>query len=144
MNRDEIINMPAGREMDVAIAESVFGFDVSRHVWTHTKKDDYGLTNSAYTRRVWLPQDSVPKETIITTYDAVENYSTDIAAAREVMERMQITHRVEIVQLGFPPVRWRVMFFTAYLSEGVEAKAETVQLAICRAALLAMVVEESK
>lgn len=107
MTRDEILAMPAGREMDEMIARKV----INRKI---------GIR--AYDRR--LP-----------------HYSTDIAAAWEVAEKLGsfwIDHTVS--DLGID-----VEFFTSldHSKERLVATADTAPLAICRAALLAVMEDEN-
>jgi hypothetical protein len=93
MTRDEILNMPAGREMDVTI-----GYHVMDLV---------------------APPEIYPE------------YSTDIAAAWEVVEQMQ--KNGYCFDADGNALRRRIRF-----GVGQEiGEAETMPLAICRAALLA-------
>lgn len=66
MTRDEILNMPAGREMDALIAEKVMGFYFNTYGKSFTGKKYPGWHN----------------------LNQLLHYSTDIAAALEVMEKM--------------------------------------------------------
>ncbi len=112
MNRDEILTMPAGREMDALIFERVMELA-------------FGSTGKNTT---------------------APHYSTDIAAAWEVVEKFAHNHRNNLaVEMGFshfglvayPGGEW---FCSLGLNDGVthSAKAETAPLAICRASLIAV------
>jgi hypothetical protein len=94
MTREEILNMPAGREMDALIAEKVIDPD-----WVKLK-------------------------------NLCPHYSTDIAAAWELVEKMKYftLYRGD----GY----WECEYSGQYL-ESIDA--ETAPLAICRAALLAVI-----
>jgi len=102
MTKDEIMNMPAGREMDTLIAKSIFGNVKKSWDWEFT-----------------LP-----------------SYSTDISAAWRVVEKMSDGETPNDVELRTSVRGWRCDFFKGY------ANAETAPLAICRAALLAVMAEE--
>ncbi len=95
MSRDEILAMPAGREINALIAKNVIK-----------------------SRRV-------------------KHYSTDIAAAWEVMEAMRKNGVLSEYdsRFGYRFVFWD---YTKNPQRPFEATAETAPLAICRAALLAM------
>ena len=117
MTRDEILNMEAGREMDALIAEKVMGLRVIRADWEpHNrgiKFDDFG------------------------------NYSQDIAAAWEVVEKLRLTitpnHCYPVVK-----ARWCVDTELKGKNDIWLVGAETAPLAICKAALLAVIVMEAK
>ena len=119
MTRDEILNMEAGREMDTLVAEKVMGFPV--------KIGD--ITGEPYHAQFGY---SMP------------NYSTNIAAAWMVVEKLQNQYpafnlvwvKLQILKPEIALRRaWRANFQGSTLSD---AFADTAPLAICRAALLAM------
>ena len=96
MNQDEILNMPAGIEMDALVATKIMGIDVKHDWhWKHTTK----------------------------------NYSDDMNAAWEVLAKLNLTDFC-IEKVG--------EHYCVNLT--IEsACGETAPLAICRAALLAVV-----
>lgn len=118
MMKDEILNMPAGREIEALIAVEIFGWQ-------------------------WLPWSGNTEQKVLVQYpeqaesmdwwgkdvmDLVPGYSTDIAAAWDVVYKL---HNVAIN-------RHHVFWFCSF--KGNEsAQGETAPLAICRAALLAVV-----
>lgn len=114
MNRDEILNMPAGREMDTLIVEKVMGlkvdyeFDEPHVPSLRDKYDEWG----------YLP-----------------NYSTDILAAWEVVEELKGLKPI----LNYDPQsqKWYMR-----LNGGSYCSADTAPLAICRVALLAVMEDE--
>lgn len=132
MNIDD---MPAGREMDVLVAERVFGFavdhefDMPRVKQLRDKYDEFGV----------LP-----------------NYSTDIGAAWEVVDKIAeiIRSDVYLGALSYPSIEqggighWCVTWGLADADdeEWIEhpsdfpatAGANSASLAICRAALKAI------
>jgi hypothetical protein len=100
MTRDEILNMPAGREIDSLIAVRVIDPE-------------------------W--------EKVLS---ACPKYSTDIAAAWEVVDKMRKSFWV--ASLVADTNLWRVTFYTHTHRKTHEAINESAPLAICRAALLAV------
>jgi hypothetical protein len=124
MTRDEIMNMPDGREMDALIAREIFGMTIDR-----TFKGEWVVNPSYYVgslgesrARGWAPKP----------------YSTDIAAAWAVVEYFAKKYgSVEIDQVekeNLTGQEWCVC-----LRMDVDfALADTAPLAICRAALLAV------
>jgi hypothetical protein len=125
MTRDEILTMEAGRKMDALIAEKVFGY-VRMHypdenTWGERSYDDKFPSCDCFRQ--------VPSR----------DYSTDIAAAWEVVEKFshQATNELARKQ-GFS--HWQL---NSYPDSGwacrigsLSAHADTAPLAICRAALL--------
>ena len=120
MTKDEILNMPAGREIDAEVAVNVMG-------WTHVASKthcgyspDYEGERRAYLWPARLGAKPVP------------HYSTSIDAAWDVVEKDfgQLTlwrsrAKPELVKVDF-----------CVGDEHYEAYAPTAPIAICRAALL--------
>ena len=130
MTRDEILAMEAGRELDALVAEKVMGF--AKVVRDYDKRHNTeGLRSFVYdTAFAWFG-----KET--------PRYSTDIAAAWLVVEHMGPIP----FSLRFQPAdAWRAgggevycyAHWTCWFEGGKEIDADTAALAICRAALLAV------
>jgi hypothetical protein len=115
MTRDEILNMPAGREMDYLVAEMVM-------------KIRPRIASTEY----------IGKEVVGRKYDAVINheiielpfYSTDISAAWEVILEMRENGFGCDMDVGSKG--WGCRFGVG----GEIVTAESMPLAICRAALL--------
>ena len=111
MTRDEILNMPAGREMDALIAENVMGYQ-------------WGYKHAFSTLPTWS------KNGIVVT---LGDYSTDISAAWEVVEKLRGKRVMEI------SITKKSFWCTVYATgRNINEKADTAPLAICRAALLAV------
>jgi hypothetical protein len=115
MTRDEILNMPAGREMDALVAEKVMGWRLHPHK-THW------MTNNNNFRRIgtFLPSD-------------------DISAAWEVVEKMKEKGRLYLIVSDDIGYKAEIL-----LNDPVPmatAQCDTAPLAICRAALLAVMEE---
>ena len=118
MTRDEILAMPAGREMKELIAELVMGWERSV-IWVD------GVRKSALVGPIGIDY-----------YDQFPEWPTDIAAAWEVVEKLIEPHNCDC-DLTTVVQGWRCVFFGDYSST-----AETAPLAICRAALLAVMEAE--
>lgn len=114
MNRDEILDMKPGRELDCLVAEKVMNKRV--HFirpwgWLYAEQDVNRWTN-------------------------VKHYSTDIAAAWEVRQRIHETiggTKISSVCDEFPE-ECQIWDGRSYIS----VRSNTVPEAICRAALLAV------
>jgi hypothetical protein len=122
MTRDEILNMPAGRELDALIAERIFGL---KDGGTHWVNSEGKPTFLKVWDSEWLSEPFYPSE--------------DIDFAWYVVEKMQVhgfNTRVE-VQSQTVCSMW-VKNLNIRGPEPVTARAETAPLAICRAALLAV------
>jgi hypothetical protein len=131
MTRDEILNMPAGRKMNDLIHEKIIGA---------IRKQVDGLRDYWWEGRY---QNGQPY-----WYQDAPSYSADIAAAWEVLEKM----RCDCNGGGEPDyitlVCYKELEPTWYCAKiwahhdgdipEVEVTAETAPLAICRAALLAV------
>jgi len=118
MGRDEILNMPAGREMDALIAEKVMG------LWTGP------LT---------------PLETeVALAHGMIFSYSWDIAGAWQVVEKM-VTNgwrfycaSMDIGTFVDAPIRAAEFQKGDVTGPYVKNKSETIPLAICKSALIAV------
>ena len=110
MDREQIMAIEAGPEMDRAIEESVYGWKP--------------ITSEDHYRADFKP------------------YSTDIAAAWEVVERMRtMNKRLSLLDHGG---EYHANFFTSGEYQLYNnACADTVSLAVCRAALLRFPIPET-
>lgn len=122
MDRNEILNMPAGAEMDMLIAEKIFGWERRRmsgplgHWWAYM--DD--KNHEGRSADVWRP-------------------SEDIAAAWEVVTHFINTTRERPKIDRMAENEWRVQLND--FDESAVAYSSSAPLAICRAALLAVMGE---
>lgn len=136
----KVDDMPAGREMDALIAEKVIRWEVF-----YGEYKGYELLDDE------IAQGYPPEEEVDGVPFEIPNYSTDIAAAWEVVEQMRNTPCKDgdhyCFEL-FATNKWAAVF-KHHLGEMVPeegfkdfeyfmATAETAPLAICRAALKAM------
>lgn len=125
--REQILVEPAGRQMDAWVAEWVMEWKVTDDklfAFSHNTKKGYMLGQHA---------DIAFVETFMP--------SSDIAAAWQVVEKL--TANEWSSQFEFNKFCWWILFFRIdpvlpeEISEGV-GEADTAPLAICRAALLAV------
>lgn len=135
MKRDEILNMPAGRDLDALIAEKVMGWTRETY-WVATLTIATGQREDEERSGLMGPDG-------IRDVDNYPCYSDDIAAAWEVVEKLRYeysitvettrTRRQEILAGFFVPNSYKPT---------ARAVADTAPLAICRAALLAAMEEK--
>jgi hypothetical protein len=123
MTRDEIMNMPTGREMDVVIAEKVFGWQ-----WESFKDYErlYILDGSNSRRYGAMRQDGEMEYT-----SNLPKYSRDMGAAWEVVDQMLFQSNQGVY-----------LRFKNHLAElmGNQLQPSWIMSAfICRAALLAII-----
>jgi hypothetical protein len=112
MREDAILTMPAGREMDALIAEKVMRLKMegSHHYWMN------GAGAVA----------SIPR------------YSTDIAAAWDVVEKLCDETGCDIVKVCKRDSELGRGYWSCIFGQGHESFGNTAPEAICRAALLAV------
>src|SRR5690554_6991892 len=123
MTKDEILNMSAGREMDILIAET---FNLFRS-WRNARRGD------------WF-HDATEQKLLFAG-----RYSTDIADAWKVVEEMgRKGYSFSLISDSTHPdglVIYLAAFRNRYASNGptIEGFGDTPAFAICRAALLAAI-----
>jgi hypothetical protein len=133
MNRDEILNMEAGREMDELIAKAVMGY------YETTVKEEFYEGG----RFVLKELNALTREGLHGGYIyhyQIKGYSTDIAAAWQVVEKLKPSYQFGLWSDDFDGAegfgcRFRLKGTIAYDRDIVWT--ETAPLAICRASLLA-------
>ena len=126
----DVDKLEAGRELDALVAEKVME-------WKRLNlRENKGFAIPEHQRQLWM----IPVSGA-TTFD-IPKWSTDWSAAGEVVDKLDSNWRVLIVQ-DLNGRRWQCVFeppgvgaIDPEVPEGsVFANAETVPLAICRAAL---------
>jgi hypothetical protein len=118
MTRDEILNMPAGKEMDALIAEKVMGWHRHGSSW----HDDAGYC--AYNEQeTWEPHFE-PSRKIEDAWEVVEKLCNETGC-----DVVKVCKRDPELLRG----EWSCNF-----GRGFEAFGDTATLAICRAALMAV------
>jgi len=139
MKTDYIYDMPAGKEMDTLVAEKVMG--LCAHDWKLIPNDDDGVCRICQKCHLefWGLRPPV--------YGAhYGSYSTDISAAWEVVERMNKQYGADIEIISHHPKNDCIAHFwncdpnmsIEHIMDDFVARADTVPLAICRGALLAI------
>ena len=136
--------MKAGRELDALVAEKVMGWR-----WVQVPKDCDGLNEGRCLAPVGLDEKNhqwTPKGKI-SEYSG-PRYSTDIAAAWEVVEKLCLSVCASAPGLGGKPASYWVgfadmsgRFLVADLNNPSVVCEETAPLAICLAALKAVGVD---
>lgn len=138
LTRKEIVKLKAGSEMDRLIAEMVMG-------WTHVSKDHqwnyftnmpcYGWPKEYY----GAPPEADIRPDLEANWHRVPDYSTDIGPAWRIVKKLKESMIVRVESY-----RDHATAGIAYLTSAIEpdflssfATADTVELAICRAALIA-------
>lgn len=111
MNKEQILKMQVGRELDDLVAEKVMGYEIERFSFTY---DGYSEEST-----IWLRAES--------KYNPVP-FSTDISAAWKVVETYP--DGVEILKC---PDGYLCFIIT---DEEFKATGDTAQEAICKASLL--------
>ena len=125
MTKDEILKMPAGREMDALIAKHVMG--TSPRIVKREYSSGFELISQDW------------KEVVDRELAAMRHYSTDIAAAWQVVEKIPGAVSLQRMDSG---ASWRAWYQPTPGSFSAWTQSETAPLAICHAALLAMMEAE--
>lgn len=130
MTRDEIVNMPAGREMDALVAEKVMG--EPKPIYVHPNLHiEYPKESTLGNWRCY----NIYEHGDVCEWNPLP-FSTDIASAWEVVEKLCNKYHVSI-WTDF--THYGTALRTLGIDELVEVTAApTAPLAICRAALLAV------
>jgi len=138
MTKDEIMALEAGRELDVLVAETM-GW-----VWLRFKpshKKDVGFVRKPYPPDSWEAAHKSRAngdEPLSRLWDYnMPHYSTGVAAAWGVVEKLtplKFGFNLAIESPPGPQGDWEALFYNG-ASHNFYAYADTVPLAICRAAL---------
>ena len=138
--------MPAGREMDKAIGQHIFKYWVDHYDKDYAENCYYCLMDGS--GDAVIPGFYGERKSEEEAWNDCPEFSTDIAAAWEVVERMPIPFKLEkcwekAYQIG--PEGWSACWCTdadcegcnenSRCTNGDDAWAETAPLAICRCAL---------
>jgi len=139
MTREQILAMDTGREFDYLVGEKVMNYSIYHYDKDHPDGCYYMLVDENFESVTDEVGWSVgERKTEKEAWKDCPNYSTDIAAAFEVVEKL--TAAGYCFKLKYDP-RIYEQNFTAELKHLLgnviyEAKAETAPHAICLAALL--------
>jgi hypothetical protein len=137
MTRDEILNMPAGSEMDALVAEKVMGWHIvaDKDGWRHWDNVD-GYYSSGILQCDGDNEDEEdfhiihwhPSESILWAWEVVEKF---VSTAERGYAKWQVVIHSDGME------RWIADFKDDPLHT-TNCSAPTAPLAICRAALLAV------
>lgn len=132
MTKEEILALPAGRSLDLLVAEKVMGW--GKWVWSKNGYEGWGPGWNWENKRensphvvYWRPSDDL-------------NYA--FLVVKELTENKANSDFNLSYDCGEPP-QWLSGWY-AYFPGPTDAVAPTPALAICRAALLAVLSTESK
>ena len=120
----EIMKMPAGREMDALIATDVMKWEELKHYDSHLSRDGFMGWMDRETKTVQRPEFWNPSESIEDAWVVVE----------KLRKKYQPLKFYLVVDKKI-----RACITPILLDDEWEAIGETVPLAICRAALLAVI-----
>lgn len=141
MTHDEIDTMPAGREMDALVAEKVFGYTTkTKSAWQDPECGGWNPVNS-----IDADDDEDTREEkqpcFLDTqryWNVVQFFSTDIAAAWEVIRKLNETGRDVAVIVSSTEGCSCKVFEDKTPLQSTRSDADTAPLSICRAALKAV------
>jgi len=143
VTRDEILNMPAGREMDALVAEKVMGWsNVEKTTWSNYRADGTPFGGG----KEWRGTPPNHEAEFNPVLYPIKNYSTDIAAAWMVVEKIRPLFWSTQVMVWDHSDKYIVS--CVYRGghdepeKAINSEAPTAPLAICRAALLAVMDSE--
>jgi hypothetical protein len=144
MEQNQIRQMPAGREMDKLIAEQVMGISMYHYDKGHPDNCYFMLLDADGDPVLFAPRfRDAERKTEAEAWQDCPCYSTDIAAAWQVVEKLTADgwghkHHVYSKYAEMPGWQWTFMQSGKGPNSISGAEAETAPLAICRAALLAI------
>ena len=133
MTRDEIMTMEPGRELDTLVVELVMG-------WTRKEfpgQDPNSLWNDEFIFKA-MQAEGFTHDDGTGEWIRVPPYSTDIAAAWTVVEKLATIEGPVSVCWGIYATNDDKATVTTMFGPGPSIRAETAPLAICKAALLAV------
>lgn len=137
MTRDEILNMPAGREMD-ALVGKMLGLDVRlSESWVGDLSilgvsDKVTFVGEFTAEREWVDEGDFYYVDANGSHRLLD-YSTDIAAAWSITDKF---YSVDLMRISNGTIY--ECYVVKKTNKDGHANAETAPLAICRAALLAV------
>tara|TARA_Y100000310_G_scaffold189061_1_gene189026 strand:- start:7047 stop:7487 length:441 start_codon:yes stop_codon:yes gene_type:complete len=143
MTNTEVDKLEAGRELDALVAEKVMGWNVwrSKYGYFNVEHPDMPSQVSGHGTERYSPQTGkklpAPKWWDDWAVD-IPMWSTDISAAWEVVEKLDCL-QFNLGRENCAGIRFDAAFYDDLdMKDKVHAMADTVPLAICRAALKAV------
>jgi hypothetical protein len=135
MNREEILAMVPGRELDCIIAENVFNVKINKTI-SRLINEHVSMSISD----VYGDENLEPIQD--TTVKRIKDYSTDIAAAWEVVEKFDYNYLWRwdgVTRYAMPNgMKWECKFTEKGATSDNMGYGLTAPEAICKAALLAV------
>lgn len=140
--RGAATDLPAGRELDALVAEKMMGY-----VWRKSNRSGKRCICRPDRCPDWFDSPADGTEPLVSDWDSypfTPAYSTDIAAAWEVVERLLVRRMYPDLVSSNYPVVWTCEVDSYSDPEAatdpwpVKSCADTAPLAICRAALQAV------
>jgi hypothetical protein len=126
INREEILQLSSGREIDILVAEQVMGWIVESEPYRLQRLDRYFSTTK--NNKWWRNPEG-------GWYDIPPSYSSDITAAWEVVKRMNSRGQAIFMLKTFD--QNQVAFDQPSKANPDYITGKTVAGAICKAALVA-------
>lgn len=127
-----------GRELDARVAQVVFGYEVKLVTAEERAKPDGYDLQDVERRYPW--RSTLPSGDVVGGWGHLLPYSTSIEAAWTIVERLrEIGYRAQVTN-NRDDVPWVVVFSheTRYVTDYGSGVADTVSLAICKAAIAAL------
>lgn len=125
MNKEEILKLPAGYDLDLLIAEKIMGWK-----WFHHEEASYFRRND-YSDYLIIVDKTIGEMNVFNY--PLTKYSLEINSAWEVVNKLIYSgYRFDLNLVGGGV--WMATFSHPQ-NGGAKAEAESVPLAICRAAL---------
>ena len=144
MTRDEILNLKANRNTNALIAERVMKWQAwteQRGPYTYFIWQQKGKPEPYYQSRDWEVQKKRYAKIGALEFDphkhieaGLRNFTGDISEAWQVVKK--VDRPVSIIESAIRDGFWCEFLMDFDKDRVIDAKAETVPLAICRAALL--------
>jgi hypothetical protein len=132
MTRDEILNMPAGREMDALVAEKVMSISI---YW----QDEYYAEQEGWSRKqTYKTTRKLYRHSTAVRKLDVAYYSTNISASREIAKEMSAKGFWCYINLLSSQCRVTFEFVKNRKQYIAYGGINEEPLAVCRAALLAV------
>lgn len=129
--------MSAGREMDALVGREVMGFAVYRYDKDRAENCYFMLMDADFNPVV--PGRAGERKTEQDAWGDCPAYSTDIAAAWQVVEKLSEQHGVTLYRFADEPIGETEIWHCRFIPMAAySVTASTAPLAICQAALRAV------
>lgn len=147
LTKEDILGMEAGRELDCLVALKVMNYIPASHNWWLPKGGKFNCSIEEASE--WLSEKECGIEWSGKKYQGIPIYmfnpSSNIETAWKVVKRLNLKYTFSVSK-GYSDEGWSCLFFwsdgSGDNSEYHIAYGQTAPLAICRAALLAVLEEK--